>query len=75
MAAVKIPPQAQSVINYDEEADVLYVSFGKPRKAEGIDIGDGTILRVDPETGQIVGITILDFKKRTGEDGISKEGD
>jgi uncharacterized protein YuzE len=75
MAAVKIPPQAQSVINYDEEADVLYVSFGKPRKAEGIDIGDGTILRVDPETGQIVGITILDFKKRTGEDGISEEGD
>ena len=75
VAKVKIPPKAQSVINYDEEADVLYVSFGKPRKAEGIDIGDGTILRVDPETGQIVGITILDFKKRTGEDGISKEGD
>jgi len=75
MAAVKIPSKAQSVINYDAEADVLYVSFGKPKKAEGIDIGDRTILRVDPETGQIVGITILDFKKRTGEDGISKEGD
>jgi uncharacterized protein YuzE len=75
VAKVKIPPKAQSVINYDEEADVLYVSFGKPRKAEGIDIGDGTILRVDPETGQIVGITILDFKKRTGEDGISEKGD
>jgi len=64
MATVKLPTKAESVINYDKEADVLYVSFGNPRRAEGIDIGDGTILRIDPDTEEVIGITILDFKKR-----------
>lgn len=26
---------------YDEEGDVLYLSIGKPRKATGVDIGQG----------------------------------
>ena len=67
MATLKIPERANSVIHYDSEADVLYISFGEPRPAEGLDIGDGTILRVDPETEEIVGLTILDFTKRTEE--------
>ena len=75
MAAVKIPARAESTINYDEKADVLYVSFGKPRKAEGIDIGDGTILRVDPDTGEVIGITLLNFKKRTSDSEVDKEID
>jgi len=75
MATVKIPARAESTINYDEEADVLYVSFGKPRKAEGIDIGDGTILRVDPDTGEVIGITLLNFKKRTSDSEVDKEID
>jgi len=54
-------------MHYDPEADVLYISFGEPRPAEGLDIGDGTILRVDLETDEIVGLTILDFSKRTEE--------
>jgi len=65
MATLKIPKRANSVIHYDPEADVLYVSFGEPRPAEGIDIGDGTILRVSPGTREVVGLTILDFSKRT----------
>jgi uncharacterized protein YuzE len=68
MATLKIPERANSVIHYDSEADVLYISFGEPRPAEGLDIGDGTILRVYPETEEVVGLTILDFTKRT-EDG------
>jgi uncharacterized protein YuzE len=68
MATLKIPERANSVIHYDADADVLYISFGEPRPAEGLDIGDGTILRVDPETEEVVGLTILDFTKRT-EDG------
>ena len=31
--------------DYDGEADVLYVSIGKPRKATGVDIGQGVIVR------------------------------
>ncbi len=71
MATVKIPTKTESIINYDAEADVLYVSFGKPRKAEGIDIGDGTILRIDPDTGEVIGITLLDFKRRTSNSEVS----
>jgi uncharacterized protein YuzE len=67
MATIKIPEKANTVIHYDPEADVLYVSFGEPRFAEGMDIGDGTILRIDPETEEVIGFTILDIKKRMEE--------
>ncbi|HLF86178.1 MAG TPA: DUF2283 domain-containing protein, partial [Nitrospiria bacterium] len=32
---------------YDEEADVLYISVGEPRPAIGTDIGEGVIVRYD----------------------------
>ena len=68
MATLKIPEKVSSVIHYDPEADVLYVSFGEPKPAEGIDIGDGTILRVEPMSKEVVGFTILDFSKRAERD-------
>lgn len=51
-------------LDYDEEADVLYLSFGKPREAkDSVEIENGVIYRtVDNE---VVGITITDFKART----------
>ena len=61
--AIKAPDKPVQ-LHYDSEADVLYVSFGSPRVAEGIDLGENTILRVDPDTGEIVGITIINFSKR-----------
>jgi len=51
--------------NYDAEADVLYISFGKPKNAEGVDIGEGTIIRLQPDTNEIIGITILNPLQRT----------
>ena len=50
---------------YDEEADVLYISVGKPRAAVGTDIGDGVIVRYDNKKKEIVGLTILGFRERT----------
>ena len=64
MKRFKFPEKSRSRIHYDREADVLYISFGKPKPAEGIDIGDGTILRIDPKTEEVVGLTILNFYKR-----------
>lgn len=50
---------------FDEEADVLYISVGKPRPAIGTDIGEGVIVRYDDKKKEVVGITIIGFRTRT----------
>ncbi|MEW6027718.1 MAG: DUF2283 domain-containing protein [Planctomycetota bacterium] len=50
---------------YDEDADVLYVSIGNPRKAIGVDIGKGVIVRYDEPKREVVGLTIIGVKERT----------
>jgi uncharacterized protein YuzE len=66
MAVLKMFEDDKKVVwDYDKEADVLYLSLGEPKKAEGIDIGNGTIIRVSPENNEIVGITIINPLKRT----------
>ena len=51
-------------LNYDTEADVLYISFGKPREAkDSVEVEDGIIYRI--ADNEVVGITITDFKART----------
>jgi len=51
--------------DYDAEADVLYISFGNPMNAEGVDIGEGTIIRIQPDSKEIIGVTILNPLYRT----------
>ena len=51
--------------DYDAEADVLYISFGNPKDAEGVDIGEGTIIRIQPDTNEIIGVTIINPLHRT----------
>ena len=46
--------------DYDEEADVLYVSFGRPKKAITEEIGNIGI-HIDQKTKKIVGVTIISF--------------
>ena len=50
---------------YDEEADVLYISVGKPRPAVGLDIGEGVVVRYDQKKQEVVGLSILGFRART----------
>lgn len=50
---------------YDEEADVLYISTGRPTKALGLDVGEGVIVRYDEKTGEVVGLTIVGVKQRS----------
>lgn len=52
---------------YDEEADVLYISVGKPRPALGVDIGEGVIVRWDEQTREVVGLTIIGLRARLAE--------
>jgi len=50
---------------YDEDADVLYISVGKPRPAIGVDIGEGVVVRYDDKKKEIVGLTLIGFRART----------
>jgi len=50
--------------DYDEKADVLYISIGEPQKAVGVDIGEGAIVRYIEETGEVVGLTLIGVKER-----------
>lgn len=65
MEAIKILEKRESLNwDYDEDADVLYISIGEPRKALGADIGEGVIVRYIEKTGEVVGLTLLGMKER-----------
>jgi uncharacterized protein YuzE len=51
-------------MNYDPQGDVLYCSFGSPREGIGVETEQGMIIRLDPETDDVIGFTIVDFSKR-----------
>ena len=50
-------------IRYDEEADVMYVSFGPPVPADESELGDDDIL-YRYKNGEIIGLTVTHFSKR-----------
>ena len=50
-------------LDYDADADVLYISFGDPEPADDADITDqGVVIRL--REGKIVGLTILNAQSR-----------
>jgi len=63
MEKIKLP-QGKSVNSYyDEEADVLYVSFGEPMPSESLDTGEDLLIRFNSKTGEITGFTVLNFSE------------
>lgn len=64
-AVIKILEKSAEVSwDYDEEADVLYLSVGEPRPAVGVDIGDGVVARYDEENKEVVGVTLIGLRAR-----------
>ena len=49
---------------FDKEGDSLDIAIGEPEKAISKEIGNDIVMRVEPETGEVVGFTILNFEKR-----------
>lgn len=49
---------------FDEEGDVLDITIGEPKKAVAKELKDDIAVRIDPQSGEIVGIVILNFMKR-----------
>jgi uncharacterized protein YuzE len=65
MEAIKILEKRENLNwDYDDEADVLYISVGEPKKALGIDIGEGVIMRYVEDSNELVGLTIIGIKER-----------
>ena len=65
MKILNIPTRKENINwEYDEEADVLYLSFSEPQSALGLDIGNGIIVRYNEKTNDILGITIINFRER-----------
>lgn len=62
---VLIPIRPAAIMwQYDEEADVLYLSVGGPRSAVGVDIGDGLVVRYDEARRDVTGLTVIGLRKR-----------
>ncbi len=62
---LKIPMERYRV-DYDKEADVLYISFRHPQKATDTrSTGDGILLRCHGK--ELVGITVLEASTRAQE--------
>lgn len=49
--------------SYDDEADVLYLSFGQPAPATGIGLDATVVLRLDEASGQVVGLTLIGLRR------------
>ncbi len=65
METIKILEKRENLSwEYDAEADVLYISVGEPSPAEGVDIGEGVIVRIDPESREVIGLTVLGISKK-----------
>ena len=46
---------------YDEEGDILYLSFVSNRRASTLSLNDYVVLRYDPQAREAVGMTIIGF--------------
>ena len=49
---------------YDKKGDVLYISLGSPQKAISKELDNDVLLRLDPVSDKVVGLTILNFAER-----------
>jgi len=57
-------PAQRFWVDYDSDADVLYISFQRPQKATNTEMTDeGILLRY--RGNQLVGITVLDASTRS----------
>jgi uncharacterized protein YuzE len=55
------PSPTKLQFSYDRDADVLYISIGSPRPAVSKEDGEGLLIRRDPDSGEVVGLTVLDY--------------
>ena len=66
---VKIGPLVFDHADYDPEGDVLYLHVDAPQDAEGEETPEGHVLRFEPGTQRIVGLTVINARWLLDRDG------
>ncbi|MBI4524504.1 MAG: DUF2283 domain-containing protein [Deltaproteobacteria bacterium] len=61
-------PAGKAWIDYDEEADVLYVSLKRPQKATDTEFLENRGILLRYRNKELVGVTVLDASKRRNGD-------
>jgi hypothetical protein len=63
-ATIDIGPFHFTHCSYDAESDVAYLSIGAPTEAIVWESPEGHLLRLDPDTDVLVGVTFLHLRER-----------
>ena len=66
METLKLEKPKEINWEYDENADVLYISFGEPKSALTLDLGNGILARYDKDSNKMVGFSIVGLKSILG---------
>jgi len=53
--------KSKLVVSYDKAADVFYLSFGEPKHSVTEELDDHVLVRRDPKTRDVTGLTITDL--------------
>jgi uncharacterized protein YuzE len=69
MESIKLFDKKNALLDweYGGDADTLYISFGKPTPALGVDIGEGVIVRYDEKAREVVGLMLIGVGRRMEE--------
>ena len=55
--------------SYDSDCDVLWSYIKKPLPSKSIELENGILIRINPESKKIVGFTVVNYHRRI-KDGI-----
>jgi uncharacterized protein YuzE len=66
---IRIGPLVFDHADYDLEGDVLYLHVGEPSQAEGEETPEGHVLRFEPGSQRIVGLTIINARRLLDREG------
>lgn len=66
---ITIGPMSFERADYDAENDVLYLHVGEPRDGEGEETPEGHVVRYEPGTSRIVGLTMMGPRRILERDG------
>ena len=66
---VRIGPLVFDHADYDPDGDVLYLHIGEPSEGEGEETPEGHVVRFQPGTQRVIGLTVVNARAVLDRDG------